>query len=72
MDKRSVRGLEPLCRDCCMRPAKTITGAFGKCLPWNLDFDADDNPMLNGELYLPGERICQNRDCTNKEHVIER
>jgi hypothetical protein len=69
MMKRADRGLEPLCRACCAKPMKSITGPLGKCYPWAGEFDDDDNPMLNGELYLPGERVCRHRDCVSKDHI---
>jgi hypothetical protein len=69
MDKRKDRHLEPLCRSCCSKVAKTVTTAYGKCIPWHGDFDKQDNPMLEGELYLPGERLCKCSDCVNRDHI---
>jgi len=69
MAKRRDRHVELLCRSCCAKPAKTIAGPLGKCIPWHGDFDEADNPLLDGELFLPGDRACRNRDCVNREHV---
>jgi hypothetical protein len=40
------------------------------CLAWQGDFDREDNPIMNGVLYLPGFRICQHRDCCNVNHIV--
>lgn len=72
MTKRSERGTELLCRSCVARPAKTISGAFGKCIPWHGNFDAQDNPLNpDGTRFRPGKRICSHRDCVSLDHIIE-
>jgi hypothetical protein len=40
------------------------------CFPWQGEFDQDDNPILDGVLYLAGARLCQHRDCCNVNHVV--
>ena len=65
--KRSDR----LCKDCRVKPAKSIGYGLAKsCLPWSGEFDPEDNPMLNGVLYLPGKRVCNHRDCVEISHII--
>ena len=33
--------------------------------------DQDLNPIdEQGNLYLPGERVCGNKDCVNKTHIV--
>ncbi len=65
--KRSDR----LCRDCRVKPAKSIGYGLAKsCLPYAGPFDAEDNPMSNGLLYLPGKRVCNHRDCVEISHII--
>jgi hypothetical protein len=67
LDKRKRK--DGLCFSCRMRPAKTISYGFGKpCKPWGGEFDRDDNPLLDGELFMPGERICGHKDCVEVEH----
>ena len=54
-----------------MRPAKTISYGFGKpCKPWGGEFDRDENPLVDGELFMPGERICGHKDCVELEHCL--
>ena len=68
-DKR--KRSDSLCADCRRKPAKSIGYGFGKsCLPWSGEFDPEDNPMLNGKLYLPGQRVCRHRDCCEPTHIV--
>jgi hypothetical protein len=39
------------------------------CEAWQGDFDDNDNPLLNGLLFMPGTRTCGHRDCINVAHV---
>lgn len=68
-DKR--KRADGLCRDCRVKPAKSIGyGLVRSCLPWSGEFDVDDNPLLNGKLFLVGERVCGHRDCVEVSHII--
>lgn len=59
-----------LCRSCRATKQNVIEANGFKCLPWQGEFAADlVTPMLNGNIYLPGNRICGNRDCTNINHI---
>lgn len=72
MEKLVARRLPLLCRSCAAKPAKTITGPLGKCLPWAGLFDLEDNPLNDdGSYYLPGKRRCEHSDCVSRDHVIE-
>ncbi len=67
LDKRERK--DGLCFSCRMRPAKTISYGFGKpCKPWGGEFDGDDNPIVDGELFMIGLRICGHKDCVEVEH----
>lgn len=62
---------DDLCLDCRRKPAKTINYGLGKsCRPWHGEFDVEDNPMLNGVLFMPGERVCKHRDCCEISHIV--
>lgn len=62
--------LKARCESCRAVRVETIEYESGICIPWGGDFDLNDHPMLNGEYYLPGYRICDHRDCVNIQHVI--
>lgn len=67
-DKRKRE--DSLCSDCRARPRKTINYGHSKpCKIWHGDYDLDDNPIENGHLVLPGERICKHRDCVELTHL---
>lgn len=40
------------------------------CTPWQGAFDQDDNPLQDGQLFMPGPRSCGKRDCVNPAHVL--
>ena len=62
--------LKAKCDSCkAVRKEKIVYGDE-VCLPWSGDFDPDNRPMMNGELYLPGLRLCKHRDCTNVNHIV--
>jgi hypothetical protein len=44
--------------------------ALGYCLPWHGDFDEQDNPIQDGEMYRPGIRTCGHRDCVRQSHIV--
>jgi hypothetical protein len=73
MQKRFERRVDLLCRSCVAKPAKTVQTAFGRCIPWHGDFDAQDHPLNpDGSKFLPGERLCGYRDCCNREHITDK
>lgn len=69
LDKRKRK--DGLCSSCRMRPAKTISYGLPKpCKPWSGEFDLNDNPLLDGELVLPGGRVCGHKDCVEIDHCL--
>lgn len=66
--KRGRRDL--LCVSCRMRPVRSIQYGVERCVPWHGDFSQLDEPMLNGVLFMPGDRLCGHGDCVNGEHLI--
>jgi hypothetical protein len=58
-----------LCQTCRRKEKKIDYGHAQPCKPWQGDFDDSDNPLKNGRLYLPGERVCGHRDCVEKKHI---
>ena len=68
-DKRGETNL--LCKSCRQKPVKIIQYGDLRCEPHQGEVDQDLNPITEtGELYLPGERICGNKDCVNKSHIV--
>lgn len=60
------------CRPCRTKRERQIDyGHSEPCIPWAGDFDDNDNPIRFGQLYLPGERKCNHRDCVQKAHIIK-
>jgi hypothetical protein len=62
---------DSLCADCRARPAKTIKYGDERCIPWQGDFTVEDQPLLHGQLFLPGERVCKHQDCCNPLHLVD-
>jgi hypothetical protein len=60
-----------LCRSCRATKQKIIDTGGLRCQPWQGDYSKEDlvSPMLNGNLYLPGHRVCGKRDCININHI---
>lgn len=60
-----------LCRSCrAVKQAVVESNGF-KCQPWQGEFGDDlVTPMLNGNVYLPGTRVCGNSDCVAPGHVL--
>ena len=68
-EKRGRKDL--LCISCRVKPATTIQYGKLRCSPHQGKLDHDLNPIDdNGDLLLPGERVCQHRDCINPAHVV--
>lgn len=40
------------------------------CEAWQGDFDEWENPIKDGELFMPGLRTCNHRDCVSVDHVV--
>lgn len=60
-----------LCRSCRSKPAKTIQYGGLRCEPHLGKVNDDLEPIDdNGELILPGKRICLHKDCVNPKHVV--
>ena len=64
------------CRDLKKAPAKEVRvnhPVLGQifCIPHKGELDANWNPIdSKGRLYVPGVRICGNKDCVKRDHVI--
>jgi hypothetical protein len=58
------------CKDCRTRRQRKIKYGDLLCKPWHGDFDEQDNPMLDGQLFMPGVRICLHKDCCNIDHIV--
>lgn len=58
------------CESCKANRKEKIVYNGDICFPWLGDFDREDRPMLNDELYLPGLRLCKHRDCINVNHIV--
>jgi hypothetical protein len=70
MQKYATRTGKVWCESCRTPSRRFIKYADGSvCEAWNGDFDEWDNPMKDGQLYLPGERLCNHRDCVSVDHV---
>lgn len=58
------------CRSCTAKPVQQVKYGGEICLPHRGKFDALDRPIVGGELYLAGERICGHSDCVNHKHIV--
>lgn len=58
------------CRMCRTSEKQIDYGHRDPCIPWNGEFDEYDQPMLNGQIHMPGERICNHRDCVQPSHIM--
>jgi hypothetical protein len=60
------------CQSCRRKnPERRIDYGHTKpCKPWLGDFDLEDNPLRNGQPHMPGERVCNHRDCVEESHII--
>ena len=76
--KRKVRNRPDWdhCKDCNATPKKvevTVHPSLGRiaCVPYLGEVNEQWQPInAVGDLYLPGERICGNKDCVNKNHIL--
>ena len=70
MQKYAARTGKLWCESCRAPRRRFIKYDTGQvCEAWQGDFDEWDNPVLDGELFLPGIRMCNHRDCVNVEHI---
>lgn len=58
-----------LCGSCRAKPAKSVKYNGEACIPHHGQFDALDRPLVDGILYMPGQRSCGHSDCINANHV---
>lgn len=62
-----------LCRSCKATPVERLFRNGWDCRVWHGDFDLDTmQPLLNGQVFRPGIRLCGNRDCVRPSHIRER
>jgi hypothetical protein len=61
-----------LCRSCTAKPAVRVARNGLLCFPHQGEIDLDTLAPLdkNGNLYLPGHRICGSKDCCTKAHIV--
>lgn len=51
--------------------ASRVPGLKSKCNVWLGDYDDDENPITpEGDLVMPGGRVCGHRDCIAPSHLI--
>ena len=69
--KRVERNTSQLCSSCRARPSARINSTMGKCIPHKGEFDLNTNQPLdeNGNLFMPGTRLCGNADCCEPDHI---
>lgn len=58
------------CSSCRAKPAKSVKYDGEACIPHHGQFDALDRPLVDGRLYLPGDRTCHRSDCIRVDHVV--
>ena len=59
------------CKSCRTRKVQTVQGVIGKCFPWHGHFLDDMVTPVddNGQIVLPGRRLCYMLDCVNPAHI---
>ena len=71
MQKYAARTNKVWCESCRTPRRRFVKYDNGLvCEAWFGEFDATDNPLKDGKLYLPGERICHHSDCVNLDHIV--
>jgi hypothetical protein len=58
------------CGSCRAKPAKQVKYNGEPCIPFHGQFDRHDRPMVNGVLFMPGDRVCGHADCVNSGHIV--
>ena len=58
------------CDGCKATRTERIKYGSEECLAWGGDFNEKDYPVLDGELYLPGYRLCAHSDCVRIDHIV--
>lgn len=70
MQKYAARTTRIWCESCRTPSRRFVKYADGSvCEAWHGEFDAADNPIKDGQLYLPGFRTCGHSDCVLLAHV---
>ena len=69
LEKYVARTGRVLCESCRAPKRNRLKYGDQVCLPHHGDFDAADNPLLAGVLFLPGFRHCGHSDCVNPDHI---
>lgn len=59
-----------LCPDCRAKPQSKAGSTKDYCVPWQGDYDDNDNPIKFGKLWKPGVRTCGHSDCVRKSHIV--
>jgi hypothetical protein len=68
-EKRGRRDLK--CISCRVKPALTIQYGKLRCTPHQGLLDNNLDPInSNGDLVLPGFRLCNHKDCVNPAHIV--
>lgn len=62
-------GKSDYCSSCIAKPTERITYSGAYCIAWHGQFDEQDNPVKNNQLYRPGVRTCGHRDCVRVSHI---
>ena len=40
------------------------------CAPFHGKFDRFDRPIVDGALFMPGDRVCGHSDCVATAHIV--
>ena len=68
-DKRGRKDL--LCVNCRAKKQTIIQYGLLRCIPHEGQVDSDLNPITDeGELFLPGVRVCGHKDCVTVTHIV--
>ena len=60
-----------LCKSCRQGKQKVIQYGLLRCEPYTGKVNDDLQPIdEQGNLYMPGNRICGHLDCVNPKHVV--
>jgi len=70
-NRRQPKFVDGLCDSCIALSAKSLKARRKSCTPWTGRFALDDITPVDkfGAPYLPGPRLCRNRDCVNPKHI---
>jgi hypothetical protein len=62
--------LAQYCASCRAKPAKMVKYNGEICVPFHGKFDRFDRPIVDGVLFMPGDRICGHSDCVAQAHIV--